>query len=209
MEYWVFQENIRRARSLVATHSQLHNKRGKPKTVVSDIMRAAVVLAVSAVDAYLHGVLGRYIASAAQTRPIPPALIALFGEWRLKPQTILEWTFREAGADGFRQHVESHFADRTLQDPSKVAHVFSILGIDDVWSRIATGISAPEEEVRRRFAAIVKRRHRIAHEADLDPGGKGPTKKTPLGRDTAASYCDTLSAIVAQMHNILEEEFGP
>jgi RiboL-PSP-HEPN len=206
-EYWVFQQNMRRAKALIATHSRLHNKRGKPRTVVSDIMRAAVVLAVSAIDAYLHGVAHRYVAQAASLNPVPPGLLEMIKEWQLRPTEILSLTLSAQGADEFSRRVEGHFADRTLQDPSKVEQVFRILGIGDVWSQIAQGLGRPIGDVRRQFAAIVKRRHQIAHEADLDPEGKGPTKKRALGRDTAAGYCTGVEQIVSQMNQILSAKY--
>lgn len=70
----IFQLNVERSRALIGTHSQLHNKQGKPKTVVSDIMRAAVVMVVSAIDAYLHG-LSEHVERAAQLTPPPAALL--------------------------------------------------------------------------------------------------------------------------------------
>ena len=202
-EHWVFQQNIRRSRALIATHVRLHNKRGKPAMVVSDIMRASVVLTVSAIDAYLHGVARRYAAKAAQQNPVPPALLDMIKEWRLDPSEILELTLSEDGADRFAAKVEEHFADRTLQDPSKVEQVYRILGIPDIWQDVARRLGRPKDDLCRDFAAVVKRRHRIAHEADIDPEGKGPTKKRALGRDTASDYCDLIESIVTQLQAII------
>lgn len=180
-EHWVFQQNIRRSRALIATHVRLHNKRGKPAMVVSDIMRASVVLTISAIDAYLHGVALHYAARAAQQKPVPPALLEMIRDWRLEASEILDLTLSADGAKKFAERVDDHFADRTLQDPSKVDQVFRILGITDIWQQVAHGMGRAKDDLCRDFAAIVRRRHEIAHEADIDPKGKGSTKKRALG----------------------------
>jgi hypothetical protein len=186
----IFRLNVARSRALIGTHGQLHNKAGKPKTVVSDVMRAAVVMVVSAFDAFLHGLLSEYVERAAKLKPPPGALMDLVKEWHLDAKEILPYLLNKKGPSDFRQLAVAHFADRTLQDPSKVGQVGAVLGVEDLWDEIAAGLNRPVTDLRKEFAAVVKRRHQIAHEADLDPSGKTPTKKRRLW--ASPSLVDTL-----------------
>ena len=203
----VFELNIKRVEALIGTHKLLHNKKGKPKTVVSDVLRAGVVMTVSAFDAYLHGILKVNVGAAASLAPPPDALLALIKEWKLDAKTILPFMLNAKGPEDLTALVESHFEDRTLQDPSKVAHVFEILGISSVWTDVAQRLGRQEADVRKDFAGIVKRRHRIAHEADIDPDGKGSTKKRPMRKDTAESYKDSVVAVTAALNAIVKTKF--
>ncbi len=203
----VFRLNVKRSLDLIDTHSQLHNKQGKPKTVVSDIMRAAVVMVVSAVDAYLHGLLSDYVERSAQLTPPPGALLELVKEWRLDAKDTLPYLLNKKGPAEFRQRVVEHFADRTLQDPSKVELVGRVLGVEGLWEQIANGLGKSEDRARKDFAAVVKRRHQIAHEADLDPAGKTATKKRRLTRQEADAAVDEINKVAEQLQTIFEAKY--
>jgi hypothetical protein len=203
----IFKLNVERSRALIGTHSQLHNKQGKPKTVVSDIMRAAVVMVVSAIDAYLHGLLSEHVERAAQLTPPPAALLELVKEWRLDAKETLPYLLNKKGPTEFRQRVVDHFSDRTLQDPSKVEQVGRVLGVEALWDEIATRLSRPAADVRRDFAAAVKRRHQIAHEADLDPSGKTQTKKRRLTKVEALGLVGQVETVGDQLQAIFESKY--
>lgn len=85
--------------------------------------------------------------------------------------------------------------------------MFRILGIIDIWQQVAQGMGRAKDDLCRDFAAIVRRRHEIAHQADIDPKGKGPTKKRALGRDTASAYCDLVEEIVKQLQAIVTVKY--
>lgn len=191
----IFDLNIKRSRALVATHVRLHNKQGKPATVVTDVMRASVVMAVSAFDALLHGLLKEYVLEAAAKSPPPAALIALIRDWKLDAPTQLAFMLHSHGPSDLQTRVEQHFADRTLQDPSKVILACEVLGIPAIWTDVAHRLGVQEPALRQEFAAIVKRRHCIAHEADLDPNGRTRFKKKALPRDVATQYIDQIQKI--------------
>lgn len=205
--YKIFDLNIERVTALIGTHTALHDKRGKPEMVVTDVMRASVVLTVSAIDAYLHGVLKLYVGRAAALDPAPKRLLTLINDWKVPPHVILAYMLHEKGPVDLTAAVEAHFADRTLQDPTKVADVFDMLSIPDIWAKVAAKLQRPEKEVKDEFARIVKRRHRIAHEADIDHSGKTANKKSALPRPKAEEYRDAVAAVAKAMNETLLAKF--
>jgi hypothetical protein len=157
---------MRRVNALIAAHDELHGRVGRPRLVVSDVMRAAVVMTVAAFDALLHGILRVYLRSAASGVPKPPALLGLIKQWKLPAHDILAWTTAADGLLLLQAKADAHFVDRALQNPAKVAEVFKVLGVADIWADIATRMNTDKKTLKEEFTVVVKRRHSIVHEAE-------------------------------------------
>ena len=144
---------------------------------------------------------------AALLPPPPAALLDLVKEWRLEPKDTLPYLLNKKGPSEFRQLVVDHFDDRTLQDPSKVDHVGRVLGVETIWDDVAKGLGRPAADVRKEFAAVVKRRHQIAHEADLDPAGKTATKKRRLRKQDALQFVVQIEAVGNELQKVFEAKY--
>src|SRR5436305_1188815 len=72
----IFEKCIKRAENLLKIHSLAHGKKGKPEESLADTNRAAIVLAISALDAFIRSfVIARVISIVAdKKKDIPPQL---------------------------------------------------------------------------------------------------------------------------------------
>jgi hypothetical protein len=150
----------------------------------SDLFRAALVQAVSALDSYVHGVvldravdimLGRASHVAGNVKIGLP-----FGAVRdvVTAQTVID---RELAA---RTHLAQRLSLETFQRPDDIAKAFAMVGLPKLWSTVWPTSSA---DAQKAIALVVQRRNRIVHQCDSDP--LNPGSVTPL------TDSDTLDSI--------------
>ncbi len=178
-----FEADIARARDVVAIGQSLNSLTGG-RVDPTDMYRAGLVQAVSALDHYFHGVvldraieimLGRSVAA-----PSAGKIGVSFNAVRqiLAAPSALDM---ELAA---KTHVAARLALETFQRPDDIGSALSIVGVPKVWSTIF-GTAADTTKVA--LGVVVTRRNRIVHQSDSDP-------LTP-GSITALSDSDSLMAI--------------
>jgi len=188
-----FEENIGRARAL----SGLADSLLAITTValdLTDIYRASLVLAVSALDHFVHefvrlGMLdvhrGSRPATDAHLSFKVPLAAARIGINNSAQDDWLDETVREA-------HSWLSF-----QHPDKIADAIRLVSAVKLWDGVAKEIGSDAKAVKVRLAAIVDRRNKIAHEADMDP--TNPGHRWPID---GALVEDALSYIASLVHAI-------
>lgn len=188
-----FEENLSRVSALIALHSVLANQT-TPIIDLSDLLRACHVMAVSALDHYVHEV----------TRT---GMMAIFDGAR--PSTATYWRFRLsmqclAGADtvaATRSNVEADIRSQhsflSFQHPDKIADALRTVTDVKLWDEVASLLGHSAKDVKDRLTLIVDRRNKIAHEADLDP--TYPNTRWPIHApdvtDTVGFLSDVVQAI--------------
>ena len=152
-----FENALERARHLCEIQSYLATQY-TPALDTSDMLRAAVVLIVSAFDFLIHEifrieVIGRYKKGIAVGKLNVPfgVLIANSGV-----ENLIE------------DYVRKYNAHRSFVDPGKYAEAMSFF-VAHPWSRISAQTGKAEDAMKRRLRAIYGWRNRIAHEADIKP----------------------------------------
>lgn len=133
---------------------------------VSDLYRAIIVLAVSALDSFVHELVIEKLPrcatdSSRQTEaylrfPIPLRWVELA---RSNPRD-LSWII------GAIQESHSYLS---FQHPDKVADAFRLVSDKQLWNEVAVRIGKDAQTVKQTLKLIVDRRNKIAHEADTNP----------------------------------------
>lgn len=139
----------------------------------SELLRAALVASVSALDRCMHDLIIKYSWQAKdwfkdeglprelRELSIPVhqvyAVVEKARTARSKPGALVKRALRE------------ELSTRTFQKPSDVNAALRILGVKDAWGRIAgkMGVTGSPKPLHDRLHAIVHRRNQIVHEADL------------------------------------------
>ncbi|WP_433371747.1 hypothetical protein [Streptosporangium sp. CA-115845] len=131
----------------------------------SDMYRSALVNAVAAVDAYVHGViidfgvdiiLGRRPAGSKGKLGLPVGAIADI----LTATSAIEQELRA------RTHVTERLSHETFQKPDDIGNAFALVGLPKLWAAIF-GQQAGVEKLA--LGLIVARRNVIVHSCDVDP----------------------------------------
>lgn len=148
------------------------------KENLGEILRAALVFTVSALDRFCHDLLlpraMKMLRKNANSwpnefkklsLPLPDIKSAIEhakkrkgkgGHRRTRPMTII----RAALQDQFHR-------DLTLQKPNDIAQAFSMVGVKNLWTKCKEKMNEEPVNIERRLNRIVRRRNQIVHEGDL------------------------------------------
>jgi hypothetical protein len=137
---------------------------------VGDIQRAAVVMAVSAMDHYVHERAREGMHEVLQAvRPETPA----FGRFSVSMSVLLEARRDTGSIDWLDQAVNDQHGHRPFLKTEDIADAMRLISSVPLWPQVATTLGTSPETVKAQIKTIVDRRNKIAHEADLDPTQPG------------------------------------
>lgn len=164
-----FKENLKRVRELgglaVAVQSLTTSA-----IDVSDLWRSQIVLAVSALDYFIHELarLGM-IECAKGTRAKTDAYLRFD-----MPLSVTESAIAGSAHEVWvGETVRERLSWQSFQDPDKLADAIRLMSPVKLWEAVGNELGEPPKDVKTRLKLIVDRRNQIAHEADLDPTSPG------------------------------------
>jgi hypothetical protein len=161
----VFDENIQRARAMCDIFI-VFKKSTTPALDLTDLLRAAVVQSVSAFDHLIHELIRIGVGQIINAlRPVTPAYLKL----RLPLQTLMMLIQNPMDIGPLDQEVRTYYSWQTFQRPDKVADAIRLITERPLWDDVGARLGMTAADVKTRLSAIVDRRDKIAHEADMDP----------------------------------------
>jgi len=203
-----FRNSIIRVRDLIGLHKAI-NAQSSSALDLSDILRSALVLTVSALDYYVHRVVAlgmleihrgqrsnssksafsRFKVSLGGARQ--ERMIALdIANW-LKNEiqqnhgdTFLQQSYtvsallpiisdsvlnRLNNAAWLEDEIREQLGWQSFQKPDKIAEAIRLISDKELWREVGIQMSKPANEIKQELSAVVDRRNKIAHEADIDP----------------------------------------
>lgn len=165
---------------------------------LSDILRAELVLAVSALDQFVHEVVRLGMLDAYQgKRPRTNAF--------LRFQESLDVALRGIDNDDnsywLDDQIRSRHSFRSFQSPDSIADAVRLVSEVQLWNEVAKRMGTPSDEVRNRLRLIVDRRNKIAHEADVNPS---PYEELwPIDRQMVTESVDFIERLVESMYSVI------
>lgn len=179
-----------------------HGTQARPPAFLADAHRAAVVLAVSALDAFVRTlVIDRIVSKVATpSETVPDKPRDLIKEC-LGPDNILEAARQGDLSSRVEKALRDQFDDRSFQGVKKITEAMRLIGYDDVFATIALAASVNEENLKRDVGRFTKRRHIIAHCGDYDLNQTPPAENKILKKDV--QECIRTVELVAQEINKL------
>lgn len=132
---------------------------------LSDILRAELVMAVSALDQYIHGLvrlgmLEAYSGHRVQTQAFLRFQVALGG--------ALQGISAPTSADWLEEQIRTRHGYQSFQHPDNIAGAIRLISDAQLWNEVANHLGMTPQDVKQELALIVDRRNKIAHEADMD-----------------------------------------
>lgn len=141
---------------------------------VADLYRAAWVQAVSALDHWIHRELYEralgFVLNVEEQRP------ARFLKLEV-PMHLFEDVHHHAGdvGEAFGAYLRGKFGHLSFQTPDKIKQALAHVSDENLWPNVARTLAGSGDDVATQEAVvnclkdIVRRRNKIAHEADRDP----------------------------------------
>jgi hypothetical protein len=131
----------------------------------SDLLRAQVVLAVSAFDYYIHEVTVLGMVAVFEGRRPPTQA---FQKYRVSVGAV-SLGMSTHSSSWFEAEIRERHSFQSFQQPDKVADAIRLFSDVKLWQEVASKMASTEKAVKDQLKLIVDRRNKIAHEADLDP----------------------------------------
>lgn len=181
-------DNLAYAKNLVAV-ARAVDAQTTSALDVTDILRAAVVAGVSALDHYVHEKVRVGMLAIHAGGTVPPAA---FDRFRVSLASTGRALANPADTSWLDGEIREQHGLLTFQQPEKIADALRLITTVAIWEEVAAKIGGSAGDVKRRLKLIVERRNRIAHEADIDP--TPPHERWPI---TYANVDEALAFIEA------------
>lgn len=187
-----FRENIIRVKHLGGIN-QAFRSMTTSAIDTSDILRAQYVLALSALDHYVHEIarLG---------------MLEIFDGKRTASPAYLRFRISFSCLDATqtlsRSNLEAEIRIQhgfvTFQRPDRIAEAIRLFSEVKLWDSVGKRTNTHPESIKQRLTLIVDRRNKIAHEADLDP--TYPKARWPISESDLGDVIEFLVRVVEAIH---------
>ena len=195
----LFRLSIARVRDLIAVHNSL-KAQASSVLDLSDMLRAALVLAVSALDYYIHEVvrIGMLEIHGGQ-RPEPPA----FSRFQISLGNARAGINAGQNIDSWLEdEIRQSHSYKSFQSPKAIADAVRLISDRKLWEEVSTNMSSPAQDIKQQLSLIVDRRNKIAHEADIDPT-LSIGNRWPIDELLVNEAVDFIEQVVESIHKIL------
>ncbi|HAT13310.1 MAG TPA: hypothetical protein DCS91_06815 [Microcoleaceae bacterium UBA11344] len=195
----LFRISIARVRELIAVHNSL---KAQASSVVdlSDMLRAALVLAVSALDYYIHEVVRIGMLEIHRGQRLEPPAFSGFqislGNARAginAGQNIDSW---------LEDEIRQRHSYKSFQQPNAIADAVRLICDKKLWEEVSINMGSPAKDIKQQLSRIVDRRNKIAHEADIDPA-YSIGDRWPIDELLVNEAVDFIEQVVESIHKIL------
>lgn len=164
----------------------------------SDILRAQIVLSVSALDYYIHEITALGMVEIYEGKRPPTDA---FLKYRV---TLGSWAIGGTippGSSWFAGEVRDRHGYLSFQQPDKIADAIRLISPIRLWRDVAAHLCIDENDLKSKLRLIVDRRNKIAHEADIDPSYPGT--RWPISEGDVESTILFLRSLCDAIHSLV------
>jgi len=192
-----FRVSIQRVRDLHALYTYF-SAATTPALDLSDLLRAQIVLCVSALDFYVHELtrLGM-IEIVEGKRPPTPAFL----RFRVSLDGVMTGMQPGATSSWMDTEVRIQHGLLSFQQADKVAHAIRLISTVELWKEVGNSLARPAEDIKSNLRLVVQRRNKIAHEADIDPSYPGT--RWPITSADVTAATDFIERVCEAIHQIV------
>ncbi|POF95274.1 HEPN domain-containing protein [Pseudomonas putida] len=159
---------ISRSKNLLRASSDPANE-----AIRDDLVRSALVMAISAMDSYMHWMVFQEIIAVSKNAKLPKLLAKLdipFSDVAALADAMIEG--RRAGKEtrpwnALKNTAQKQLLYKTFQSFDQVKTAMSMAGVVDGWAKTAKVLKVKVDDIRDRLNPLVHRRNQIAHEGDI------------------------------------------
>lgn len=164
----LFDLNIESAEDLLALYDGI--KSLGSRLDISWLLRASIVFAVSALDAYFHDKV-KYRVGKVDLKHMPEPL----AKFQIPLRELAKWESARRKRNVLRNWVTGHLSTRPLQRQEDISSALKLVGIDSVWAKIEPD-TPKRDAMLEKMARIIRRRNQIAHEGDRESSRRSGKK---------------------------------
>jgi hypothetical protein len=192
-----FKSNIGRVKALGGLYKAL-TQLTTPALDSTDLLRAQIVMVVSALDHYIHevtriGMLEVYDSSRTST----PS----FNKFQVSMDSVITYAIEGRGNAWFESEVREKHSYLSFQHPDRIAEAIRLFSAVELWPPVATDLEMNISDVKNKLRVIVERRNKIAHEADSDPSYPGT--RWPISEKDVATAIYFIESLCKAIHKVV------
>lgn len=192
-----FRSNIGRVKALGGLYKAL-TQLTTSAVDSSDMLRAQIVMAVSALDHYVHevtriGMLEIYNGSRAST----PA----FDKFQVSMASVITQAIGGSGHVWFESEIREKHSYLSFQHPDRIGEAVRLFSPVQLWLAVASDLKMDTGDVKTKIRVIVERRNKIAHEADSDPSYPGA--RWPITEKDVTTAIYFIESLCEAIHRVV------
>ena len=193
-----FRISLNRVRDLIAVHNSV-NTQSTSALDLSDILRAALVLSVSALDYYVHEVVKLGMLEIHRgNRLEPPA----YSKFQISLGSAREG-MNSANLDYWLEaEIQQRHSYKSFQSPDKIADAIRLISDQSLWQEVGILMGQPARDIKQRLNLIVDRRNKIAHEADINPE-LGLGNRWSINEAMVQDTIDFIEEVIESIHLVI------
>ncbi len=105
-------------------------------------------------------------------------------------------------ASWLEDEVRERLGYQSFQQPDKIADAIRLISDKKLWDEVSTKLGIATKDIKQRLSAIVDRRNKIAHEADINPTF-GIGSRWNIDEILVNDAVDFIEQVVESIHQVL------
>jgi hypothetical protein len=173
----------------------------------------ALVMAVSAIDSYMHALILRRVAAVRKSADLSKALARLeipFSEFAgLADSSILAQREKRSTRPWVQVKValQTRLLKHTFQSFDQVGTALSISGVDDGWLKVSNELGQKVPDIKRWLDNLVLRQNQIAHEGDLKLASRPRRLQfNDVSQTDARQQVDRVESLIDSIEEVVARE---
>jgi RiboL-PSP-HEPN len=181
------------------------------KEAMEELLRSALVVAVSALDRYVHERVVKKVVQALSVRDLNRSQREL--AIPVSDALRIQSTFRKAvrtdshvrPANEVRHILQESLHQRTFQSWSEIEYAFELVGVKGLAGQIQAATHAPTiQPLKKQLGDIARRRNQIVHEGDLVRHRRGgQPKRRPVDRMDAQNSISFIQDLIDALEKVV------
>ena len=194
-----FRINIIRVRNIGSAAKILD---AQPTTLdVSDILRSELVLAVSALDQYVHevvrlGMLDAYRGNRIRTQQ--------FLRFQVSLESALRGISDPANEIWLEYQIRTRHSYQSFQSYNNIADAIRLISPARLWTEVANIVGMDQQDIRGTLGLIVNRRNQIVHESDTNLFS--PDQRWPIDELTLNEAVNFIERIAEAIYSVVSQD---
>ncbi|MBL7203534.1 MAG: hypothetical protein ISS63_04270 [Desulfobacteraceae bacterium] len=201
-----FEANIESVRQLGIIYLAFRDKVTQAINL-DELLRAELVLAVGALDCYIHDLVRIRMSVAFRAGQGESNAYLSFGVSLKFVKELISVNSESDKLNLFEQEISRLHGFRTFQTAENISQALSFININNLWVKVGNILGMNSADVKTRLNLIVDRRNRIAHESDVDPS-LGIGNKYPIDFPLVNDAIGFLESITHAIQQTAQAELG-
>lgn len=173
---------------------------------ITDILRSQIVLAVSALDCYVHDLCENAMLHIFENKDFSDN--NSFKNFSITMETlhlIANSTSQIEREFFLLKEIKKNNSYKSFQEPKKISEALSNIGIKSAWVKIGKEIGRESTDIQNQLSLIIDRRNKIAHESDINPS-LGIGEKYLINPEMVNTIIEFIKVIVFNIEKIVTDE---